>query len=101
MTNRNRVVTIAARNVRPGDLYINKSFWGGEQEVLRVERLDWKCMIHPVEVRITVRDNSTWVPSEHSFTLRPHHTIQVRKGLEPRSFMSWEPYYSDKTNRRR
>lgn len=102
----NRIVTIAVRNARPGDIYISKTGTGDlaridEQRIIRVERIDWACSLHPVEVRVTVRDNSTWVPSERVFTLRPHHTIQVRKGPEPRSFMSWEPYYSDKTNRRR
>ncbi len=84
-----RIVTVAARNVRPGDLYINKSFWGGEQLVLKVERVDWEDR---VEVRVTVRDNSTWVPSEYSFTLRPYHTIQVRKGGNPENIqIDWSP----------
>lgn len=91
-----KIVTIAARNVRPGDLYINKGFWGGEQLVLKVERVDWEDRI---EVQITVRDNSTWVPSERTWTMRLHHTIQVWKSDQPRAFMSWEPCYYDSTNR--
>lgn len=93
-----KIVTIAARNIRPGDLYVNKEFWGGEQLVLRVERVDWEDR---VEVRITVRDNSTWEPSERSWTMRLHHKIQVRKSIGPRVFMSWEPCYHDTTGRKK
>lgn len=86
----NKITTIAARNVRPGDFLINKGFWGGDQLVLKVERVDWEDRI---EVRITVKDTSTWVPSERAWTMRSHHKIQVRKSAEHRAFMFWEPCY--------
>lgn len=86
----NKITTIAARNVRPGDLFIDKGFWGGEQLVLKVERVDWEDRI---EVRITVRDTSTWVPSERAWAMRLDHKVQVRKSAEQRTFMSWEPCY--------
>jgi hypothetical protein len=92
----NRIVTVAARNVRPGDRYINKSDRRREQLVLHVERVDWEDRI---EVQITVRDDSTWIPSEQSWTMRLHHTLQVRKGVQERTKMSWEPCYYDTTNR--
>lgn len=96
ITEMSKIVTIAARNIRPGDLYINKGFWGGEQLVLRVERIDWEDRI---KVQITVRNCSTYVPSERTWTMRLHHKIQVRKGHKERPFMSWEPCYYDTTNR--
>lgn len=98
----NRITTIAARNVRPGDTFIMKIGAGPtlrvhEHRVLRVERLDFEDRIM---VAFTMLDNSTWVASERTLSFKLYHTVQVRKGSEPRTFMSWEPVYSDKTNKR-
>jgi hypothetical protein len=93
----NKIVTMAARNVRPGDRYVDKDL-GGEKPILKVERVDSPDR---VEVRITVLDTSTWIPSEKSWNLKLYHTIQVRKSDQPREFMSWEPCYRDTTGRKK
>ena len=96
-----KIVTIADRNVRPGDLYYPGTRSGGSRclhHVLKVERVDWEDRI---EVKISYLDVSTMKPSIASMTLRPDHKLQVRKGDQVREFMSWEPCYYDSTGRKK
>lgn len=92
---------MAARNVRPGDLYYPGTRSGGSRcyhHVLDVGRVDWEDRI---EVRISYLNVSTYKPSIASMILRLDQKLQVRKGDQPRNFMSWEPCYQDTTGRKK
>jgi hypothetical protein len=82
----NKLVIIAARNARPGDTLVSDR--DEEHLITSVERLDFEDRIL---VEITVRDNGTWVPSSRSWSLRLTDPIKVRKGIGPRTHMSWGP----------
>lgn len=84
----NKIVIIAARNARPGDTLVTGSVYRDEYLITSVDRLDFEDRIG---VRITFRDNGTWVPSSRSWSLRLTDPIKVRKGSGPRTHMSWEP----------
>lgn len=89
-----RIVTLAARNVRPGDTLVlsprdPKVFGSGdERPVLSVERVDLEDRIL---VCIETRDNRTWgkVSSKSSYRLTDE--LQVRKGEGERTKMDWTP----------
>ena len=93
------IVTIAARNVQPGDTFVTQvGRERREYQVFQVERIDYEDHL---EVKLTFWDNSTYTPSHRSVSFKLHHRIQVRKGQGPRQVISWEPCYSARTNRPR
>jgi len=87
---------MAARNVRSGDWMETRP--GIYQSITKVERVDFEDRI---TVRITTLDTGTWVPSINDVVLRLDHLVKVKKGPAPRESMSWEPVYSDTTNRKK
>lgn len=98
MTNR-KIVTIAARNARPGDVfYTMVGTSRRERRILSVSRVDYEDRIC---VRLSWLDSSYVVPQACSCELKLYHTIQVRRGENSKVPMSWEPCYYDTTNRKK
>jgi hypothetical protein len=86
-----KIVTVAARNIKPGDTFVMGS--GDERPVLNVERVDWPDRI---QVALTVQDNKTIGKVSSRMTFRLTDRLQVRRNPNPSEFsIDWTPRDAD------